>query len=231
MLCPYIATGISGGAIGSITFGGGRYVAIAVASTNRVAWTNDLVGTWTAPAANATGGTGAIMSSSAYGKVNGVDTWVIVGRVGDGVAQIRVTTDFITFINNASETEDEPPVKIITGAPAVQLNSVAYGNGRFVAVGNTATVIHSTDGRTWTPAATAFSGDQNNVVFTNGYFVASGASGSVRYSADGITWTAANVPTGSPAAINAHVRIANFGNNMWHAGGRGANLWYAEVAP
>ena len=214
-----VATGL-GGAMGNISYGGGKYIVAAIASTNRFAWSDDLV-TWSAPNP-ATGGTGSIMTSSAYGNVNGVDTWVFVGRAAGGFSQVRVTNDFETFINN----ETGP----ITGLPSVNLTSVAFGNGRFVAVGQTGTVIHSTNGLSWTPAATSFGNTgQNTVVFINGYFVVGGDTNNVRYSPDGITWTAAN-PSGN-TNINPHVRSITFGNNVWLAGTRGGTLYYSEVAP
>jgi len=220
---PIVVTPYNNGTFSHISYGGGRYVIVST-GTNRVVWTDVNVGLsdFSAPSSS-TGGTDAIMSAAAYAKINGVDTWVIVGRAAGGAAQVRVTNDFVTFKNNADMTG---PI------PVGNLNGVAYGNGRFVAVGASGAVIQSTDGLTWTsvnanlnPATTSM----NVVVFTNGYFVAGGDSNTVRYSADGITWTAAN--TSGNNNPNPHIRSIAFGGNIWLAGGRGGNLFYADVTP
>ena len=73
---------------------------------------------------------------------------------------------------------------------------VAYGNGRFMAVGGlvgmdpTNRILISTDGQTWTPRGCPL-GDILDVVFGQGKFVAvcSSASNRILTSADGETWT------------------------------------------
>jgi hypothetical protein len=80
-------------------------------------------------------------------------------------------------------------------------NGVAYGNGRFVAVGAAGTITTSADGRTWAAANSGVIHDLACVAFGNGRFVAkgyvSGASG-LLVSDDGLSWTvpAATLPDG-----------------------------------
>ena len=69
--------------------------------------------------------------------------------------------------------------------------SVAYGNGTFVAVANSA-VMTSTDGITWTSRTPAATAEWISVTYGNGLFVAVAKSGTgdrVMSSPDGITWT------------------------------------------
>jgi hypothetical protein len=75
-------------------------------------------------------------------------------------------------------------------------NNLAYGNGRFVASGNSS-VAHSTDGITWTQANTTGGG---HVAFGAGVFVIlrSGNTTASR-STDGITWT--NFTVTSPGTL------------------------------
>jgi hypothetical protein len=75
-------------------------------------------------------------------------------------------------------------------APANTWNAVAYGNGKFVAVGSGSSdyVMTSPDGITWT-ARTAPAGDWRSIAFGNGKFVAVGVDNVVISSTDGITWT------------------------------------------
>ena len=74
--------------------------------------------------------------------------------------------------------------------------SVAYGNGRWVAVGSGSnTILTSTDGQTWTAASGGFSTQGRKVAYGNGRWVAVGDNGptSLLLSADGVNWTAANI--------------------------------------
>ena len=75
--------------------------------------------------------------------------------------------------------------------------SVAYGNGIFVAVGATNGVMTSPDGITWTSRVAAVaSAVWEGVTFANGIFVAVGfkssAPNAIMTSSDGINWTARN---------------------------------------
>ena len=75
--------------------------------------------------------------------------------------------------------------------------SVAYGNGRFVAVANNGTrVITSENGTNWT-ARTAPAGDYSTVAYGGGRFVVLGYSGTTAlYSSDGVVWNATAMPNG-----------------------------------
>lgn len=71
------------------------------------------------------------------------------------------------------------------------LLSVAYGAGRYVAVGGTglAYIASSADLGTWTASTGTGANAFNRVVFAAGVFVAVGVSGACYSSPDGITWT------------------------------------------
>ncbi len=77
----------------------------------------------------------------------------------------------------------------------VNLFEAAYGNGRFVLVGN-GVIFYSTDGKTWTQATQPLTGYIYSVAFGNGRFVTCGMSSAsdratqIAYSTDGVTWTA-----------------------------------------
>jgi hypothetical protein len=79
------------------------------------------------------------------------------------------------------------------------LYGVAYGNGRWVAVGHNNRVVVSYDGTTWTESKGAQPGaGWNWITFGNGKFVAVGGqvingvdTGVAMYSSDGTTWTKA----------------------------------------
>jgi len=68
------------------------------------------------------------------------------------------------------------------------LNGVAFGNGSYVAVGNTGTVISSPDGATWDVQYSGTTESLNTVQFLNGQFYAVGANGTIVSSLDGSAW-------------------------------------------
>ena len=75
-------------------------------------------------------------------------------------------------------------------APTANLNSVAYGNGLFVAVGNQVG-LYSTNGITWTTITTSSiitSHNLNHVYFGNNRFYVVGADNTIISSSDGINW-------------------------------------------
>lgn len=76
-----------------------------------------------------------------------------------------------------------------------RLQSIAFGQGRFVAVGFSGTVVTSEDGINWTRQATPSQDDFYSVAFGNGQFVAVGpacgtasCSGTIMTSPDGFQW-------------------------------------------
>jgi len=77
------------------------------------------------------------------------------------------------------------------------INSIAYGNDTWVAVGDYGKMAYSTDnGKTWTAVtdskfSNTYEGNINTIAYGNGTFVAGGGKGTIAYSADnGKTWTA-----------------------------------------
>ncbi len=93
-------------------------------------------------------------------------------------------------------------------SPITNRTSVAYGNGRFVAVGSGGS-MRSSDGINWTYNA-APSGTMSGITFAKGLFVAVGSS-SIFTSPDGITWTARSV------SRNIDLTSITFGNGMFVA--------------
>lgn len=71
------------------------------------------------------------------------------------------------------------------------LADVTFGNGRYVAVGHTGTVLTSTDGTTWTLIDTGTSAWLQAVLWSaaHGRFIAVGNDGEITHSPDGLTWS------------------------------------------
>ena len=202
----------------SVTYGGGKFVAVAFSGSNQYMYSSDGINWTAAPTANdaqswntITYGNGKFVSLSVYGSGNRLmysDTpwygwssasipssgWTSV-TYGDGkfVAVAQDGSTRIAYSTNGSSWN-----YVNNPVGAAQWKSITYGNGMFVAVsgyggGNRA--IYSTNGTSW--YATASSNDNNSwnsVVYGNGKFVAvarGGDSNLVMYSTDGINWTGA----------------------------------------
>jgi hypothetical protein len=110
----------------------------------------------------------------------------------------------------------------VANSPFVKsVNGIAFGNGRFVAVGDDGKMAASTDGATWTAVSNNTFGTDYiyAIVWGKDKFVAGGAGGKMAYSTDGITWTAVENSTFGRRDISA---IA-WGNDTFVAvGGGGA---------
>ena len=74
--------------------------------------------------------------------------------------------------------------------------SVAYGNGKYVAVANgSSTAAYSTDGVTWVQTTMPASASWQKVAYGNGKYVAVASdSKTAAYSTDGITWVKTTMP-------------------------------------
>ncbi len=106
-------------------------------------------------------------------------------------------------------------------APGVELNSVAYGNGTFVAVGPRGAVLTSANGASWLPASSGSTQNLAAVAFGNGRFVATNAAaagkGSVLVSTDGVHWTPAEAGT-------AYNQAVTFGDGRFVVAGSGTSV-------
>ena len=103
--------------------------------------------------------------------------------------------------------------QVLSGERGQFLRDVAYGDGRFVAVGATGTIVYSNDGDRWQEApGSATSADLRGIAFGDGRFVAVGIElpGMVVYSSDGSTWSQA-----SASATSGHLVDVTFGNGRF----------------
>ena len=119
---------------------------------------------------------------------NGSTIYVAVGSAG---VLYSSTDSGVTWTSRTS------------GFGSTFIGGIAYGNGIFVAVGNSGLITTSTDGVTWT-ARTAGVAASNlyYVAYINNLFVAvgggaNGGTGGITTSPDGITWTKRTTPTTS----------------------------------
>ena len=106
-----------------------------------------------------------------------------------------------------------------------ELASMAYGNGKFVAVigdiSNSA--AYSEDGINWIETEMPISAELNDITYGNGKFVAVGFSGAVAYSEDGINWTGVDM-----SSDIVHWRAITYGNGKFVAVGSNDMAAYSE---
>ena len=99
------------------------------------------------------------------------------------------------------------------------INSVAYGNGRWVAVGWDGRMSYSDNGKDWTKVENSNFGVDNilGISYGNGRWVAVGNYGKIAYSDDnGETWIMAT------NFGNINFQSVAYGNGRWVAGGYGS---------
>lgn len=99
-----------------------------------------------------------------------------VRRDNTALGSIQVSTDGTSW--QPAETIPPPP----------KLNAVAYGAGRFVAVGESGAVLHSAEGLSWSPAPSITTRELLAIHFAADRFVAVGRQGTVITSRDGLLW-------------------------------------------
>jgi len=77
------------------------------------------------------------------------------------------------------------------------ISAVAYGDGKFVAVGGGGKMAYSSDGISWTAVKKSAFGSEENITciaYGEGKFIAGSEGGKLSYSSDGISWTAVKKP-------------------------------------
>ncbi|MBO5319023.1 MAG: hypothetical protein J6B01_04345 [Ruminococcus sp.] len=110
------------------------------------------------------------------------------------------------------------------GAGSNILRSVTYGNGKFVAVGNSGATYYSSDGINWTAGSGTESNTLYSVAYGNGKFVTVGRgdeAGYISYSEDGVTWS-----SGSEYG-DYNFYSVTYGNNKFVAVGDTGVIYYS----
>src|SRR4030095_2057913 len=110
------------------------------------------------------------LNGSFQGVAFGNDTFV---AVGEGIAR---STDALVW-------------NLVLPPQTNFLESVTYGNGKFVAVGRNGMILSSPDGGSWTERAGGTPNNLRGIARTPTGFVTVGNGGAVWTSADGFAWT------------------------------------------
>jgi len=203
----------------SLVYGNGLFVAAGLYESvlsprDGVKWT---VSQWWLP-------TSASLRMSGITFGNG--QFVAVGHLETNVN--RLNTLSRPIITTSPDGVGWAPQEFVR-QPYTGLRGVAYGNGRFVAVGDTLSadlfegppgiVFTSTDGTNWVQQQSAPEDGLSSVVYANGLFVAlSTAAGALLTSVDGVNWV--QHQTGTPNWLSS----VAFGNGHFVAVGEAGTI-------
>ncbi|WP_223837203.1 S-layer homology domain-containing protein [Paenibacillus oceani] len=185
-----------------VTYNSGKYVAVGVSGT--ILTSTDGV-TWTRQTSN--------QSTTIYSVTYGSGKFVAVGANGmaltstDGVSwnsHSSGTTEWYTTVSYGNGKFTAAGGRtIVTSSDGVSWTSsssgassgtylygTAYGNDKYVAVGDKGTIATSTNGTSWTSTASVngINTTFKSVIYINGQFVVVGFNGTVMTSLDGISW-------------------------------------------
>lgn len=198
-----------------VTYGNATWVAI---TTQHALWATDI---------NSWSSTRVPDSFDLHGITFGQDHFVAVGGWTEANAKIFTSPNGQDWTMVESST---------TGT----LEDVAYGNGRFVAVGHE-NIYYSDNLSEWNIIPNPAAGRLLGVEFNNGVFVAVGAEGSMLTSPDGAAWTEitsgtslwledVNIAGGGFIAVG-HYGLIILSDDPSVGGGGGCNTLPASNAP
>ncbi|WP_405079938.1 cadherin-like beta sandwich domain-containing protein [Paenibacillus chitinolyticus] len=91
----------------------------------------------------------------------------------------------------------------VPNSAGTDLNQVAFGNGKWVAVGNSGTIMTSSDGLSWSKTTIALS-SAVGVTYAGNQWIVAGADGKIATSPDAATWTVRTTVTSANLSAVAH---------------------------
>jgi hypothetical protein len=186
------AEGMTSASLQDVIYAGGRFVAVG---SGVVLW-SPTGETWTST---------SLSGGDFRGVCYGDGLYVVVGQEWD--ASLGRWVGLV-----ASSVEGSVLQKQVVPPGAAPLNAVAYGAGRFAAVGIGGAIYVSTDGVTWGEAVSGTTDDLLAIRYADGQFAAVGNNGRLLTSVDGLSWV-----DRSPAFAGSD----RLNSVIWHGG-----LWY-----
>ena len=139
--------------------------------------------------------------NSYEGVTFGNGKFVVAGYAFDGSAYTAV---ILTSTDGSTWTAAN------TAGALAGLRNVAWGGGKFIAVGNYGAVLTSPDGSNWAVQNSGITDKHfNDVGYGSGFYVIAGTDGTILTSTDGAAWTARSSGT------TKHLTGVAFGNNTF----------------
>lgn len=154
----------------------------------------------------------------------------------EGGYSVRVSNAAGTALSRSVEVviteaqQEKPPETLLPTSIAGFSISIAYGNGRFVAVSLQGIILHSRDGIHWSGGESYTVRPVSRVLFRDGKFVIGGVTFKdgkpvVMVSTDGIVWAAAFVPADGYGPIHTLA----YGDGIFLGGGVGGVFWSEDA--
>ena len=216
----------------AVTFGNNQFVAMSTAfdvmtSVDGTSWTNGSL-----PAQSMV--TGAVCYDTGLctnmALTHGSGTFV---AISSRLPELWDATAFAVRTSATGTSWASEMVTIAGHGGLLQWQSVAHGNGTFVAVSLSGDVMRSADGQNWTMCAATEAIPLGAVAYGNGMFVALAIGSAAMTSVDGCNWTnnAHALPYGNWVSLaygnGVFVAVALIGTVMTSAD---ALTWQAAVA-
>jgi hypothetical protein len=202
----WIDHGPSPEAYRGIVFGEGKYVmpgrGYNMISTNLSDWKMHILSHKDDDLSGAVYGNGVFVMDAGWELYTSPDGTEVTSRhpVSYGTAVCFANGRFFTLGETREISEDGVTWTPVADGSYRSLSSIAYGNGRYVAVGSFGAMATSSDGLTWTGEARGFA-DMRGLAYGNGRYVAVGER-ETWSSVDGEVWSPVIGPAAdSPAAI------------------------------
>src|SRR6266850_4866559 len=177
---------------------GGQEAALIRSSRDGINWTN---------------GIGTTGLQRVFGFTHANNLFVGVGR---GTRSDNSFSSYVVTSRNAIDW-DYPFLPTTNTLLTNTLLAVTHGTNLFVAVGETGTIITSTDGTTWTVRNSGTLASLRAIAFHQSRFIAAGDGGIVLASPDGISWSAAPPASFDIRALasgpGALVAVGSFGSS------------------
>jgi uncharacterized repeat protein (TIGR02543 family) len=224
-----VTTSVTGGTGGSISPASASLVAGATQSFTVTAETGKKLKSVTASA-----GTWAKTSDAATTGVGftGASTWQLTMPASN----VTITAEFEDAGPNLDSWTAITPGDV-NGTTSTfgtsNVNAVAYGDNKFVAVGNSGKMAYSTNGTSWTAipngatdgsTSTFDSSNITDIAYGNGTFIAVGYSAKMAYSTNGTSWTKVTADTQFGIA---HIATIAYVGGKFVAGGTAGKMAYS----
>ena len=163
-----------------------------------------------------------------WGLAYGNGIWVAVGYEDSASAKGIISYLKEPAQNPAMSMWQSAMLPMGASAQTAALRKVCFGNGTFVAIGDTGAIHTSVDGHNWVERNSGVTEDLHGVAYGNGGFVVVGKDGSALVSKNsGQSWTRSELPVGGGEGIAFDGTLFGVEGSGGFAVSRDGEIWVA----